>query len=1472
MTETGAKINDGSTKESSILEDFYLHPSSDPGNLISTVLLNGSNYERWAKLLRNALRAKNKLGFIDGTVTRPKSGANELKLWGIVNSMLVAWILNTIEPKLRTSVSCYDTAFLLWESIRERFSVGNEPHIYELKASAAACKQENLSVQDYFGKIKLLWDDIEDYEPLSECCCGDSNCKVNKELRSKREREQKYQFLMGLDGSRYGTTRSNILCMTPPTSLASTFSMILQEERHQNVTRVADVRTDMVGFSAQAQANAISTPRNRTPIVCSYCGRNGHPVKDCFQLHGFPDSRGDNNGGRGRGGSTMNGGRNGGRGGWNNMGGRGRGRVAANNAQFTAHEPSSQVYNLQSSDGDGLTLNKDQWNALVNILKTPPQGSNDRLSGIIIDTGASHHLTGNLGLLFDTKDIVHCPIELPNGDLTMATKRGRMCIGGSVIISAVYYVPKLTNTLLSVARLLREKTCIAVFTDKFCYMQDRSSRILIGAGIECDGIYYFREVFSFQANSAGRLSGRELWHRRLGHPAKSVLSSLADFVDLSGVNSHENEPCDICVRAKHPRLSFPDSDNKATEIFSLIHCDVWGPYNTPATCGSVYFLTIVDDYSRAVWVFLMRHKSEVSSFIQQFCALAERQFQHKVRMVRSDNGTEFMCLRSYFASQGILHQTSCVGTPQQNGRVERKHRHILNVARSLRFQASLPIEFWGECVLAASYLINRTPSSILDGKTPYELLFGQAPAYDYIRIFGCLCYAHKGTRSRDKFDERATRCVFLGYPYSQKGWRVYDLDRKEFFVSRDVVFNEAVFPFAIASLPPETLSTSQPTHVSVSPCIDDDDDAPIVHPIDPPLAEPNMMDRGSSSTIDVPLLVEQESHIVEPIDSAPTQLVSSDTTVVPSAVPEVTLGRGQREKQKSVLLKPYVTYTTRCLDSPSHSSHSTLQSPPGPSGTPYPLANYISCTRFSERFQAFLAKLSVEEIPRSFAEAMSRPEFRDAMKMEIQALEDNCTWLLTDLPPNKKAIGTQWIYTIKYNSDGTIARYKARLVALGNRQEEGLDYDETFAPVIKMTTVRAFFKVAAARKWELHQMDVHNAFLHGDLDEEVYVRLPQGFSQSAPNKVCKLLKSLYGLKQAPRCWFSTLQKALERYGFKQSRSDYSLFSLVNGSNELYVLVYVDDLVIGGNDPKMIATFKEYLSSCFHMKDLGALRYFLGIEVARQDEGIFLCQRKYCLDIITECGLLGSRPAITPMEQNHNLATASDELFADPAKYRRIVGRLIYLHITRPELSYAVHILSQFMQAPRISQWESALRVVRYLKGTPGQGIFLSAYSDLRLSGYCDSDWAACPTTRRSLSSYIFLLGGSPISWKTTKQRTVSRSSAEAEYRSMADANCDIKWLRELLQFFNASPTQPVPIYCDSQSALHLASNPVQHQRTKHIENDCHFIRDDVVAGLIKPLYISTKEQPADLLTKPLGRLQFETFLVKLGIRNLHAPT
>ncbi|CAH9126867.1 unnamed protein product, partial [Cuscuta epithymum] len=839
----------------------------------------------------------------------------------------------------------------------------------------------------------------------------------------------------------------------------------------------------------------------------------------------------------------------------------------------------------------------EQWNTLLSVSGNPSP-SNDHMIGKfdknawIIDTSATNHVCGNLTVLRQIKSIEPCSVGLPDGQTVMATQEGRVILSDNFYLNNVLYVPELNCNLISVSQMSDQLDCFVQFTCNLCVIQDRLSRRLIGTGERRNGLYYLREESSAQILAIRESKNLfvNLWHQRLGHPSSQVVEHLDP---VSGVKVIGNSPCDVCFKAKQTRDSFPTSSlNKTHDIFELIHCDLWGPYNTPSSCGARLFLTIVDDYSRAVWVYLLVDKKEVFKMFLSFVAMVERQFSKKIITVRSDNGTEFNCLKDFFRNSGIVFQTSCVGTPQQNGRVERKHRHILNVARALRFQGHLPISFWGECVLTASHLINRTPSAIHNFKTPYEILFGVPPCYQSLRVFGCLCYAYNMRSRSDKFLSRSRKCIFLGYPFGKKGWNVYDIETREYFISRDVKFFENIFPFA-NSFPP---SEHPPEAIDFPP----HDYFDLTALGFPPTFNASTATEMSSTPTQSATLDTQLQHDMPPVTEEASQPASSETSATRTMSPATKesaqptdLGRGQRTRVPSVRLKDYVTHT---IIKNSPFSVPPVSSPS--SGTPFPITHYVACDKFSPKHVAYLAALDSITEPRTFHDAVKHNGWRQAMRDEIAALEKNSTWSLVPLPTGKRALGCRWVYKVKHKSDGSVERLKARLVIFGNRQVAGLDYTETFAPVAKMVTVRAFLAIAACKNWELHQMDVHNAFLHGDLHEEVYMTIPPGYTTTDSSLVCRLHKSLYGLKQAPRCLFAKLVTALKAYGFLQSYADYSLFTLNRGIIQLNVLVYVDDLLISGNDSAAIAGFKSYLHTCFHMKDLGTLKYFLGIEVAR----------------------------------------------------------------------------------------------------------------------------------------------------------------------------------------------------------------------------------------------------------------------------------
>ncbi|GJS13629.1 ribonuclease H-like domain-containing protein [Tanacetum coccineum] len=467
--------------------------------------------------------------------------------------------------------------------------------------------------------------------------------------------------------------------------------------------------------------------------------------------------------------------------------------------------------------------------------------------------------------------------------------------------------------------------------------------------------------------------------------------------------------------------------------------------------------------------------------------------------------------------------------------------------------------------------------------------------------------------------------------------------------------------------------------------------------------------------------------------------------------------------------------------------------------------------------------------------------------------DSNDDIVATQNEEDRKAIGSKWIYRIKYRSSGEIDRYIARLVAQRFGQKEGIDYEETFSLVVEMVTVRCLLDIVVSMSWPVFQLDVNNAFLYGDLEETVYMRPPE----ASGNKVCRLKKSLYGLKQAPRQWNAKLTSTLVENGFSQSKSDYSLYTKSDKGVFLALLVYVDDIIITGNSVSEIEKFKVFLKSKFLIKDLGKLKYFLGIQVIDTKKGICLNQRKYVLDLLSEYGMLACIPAKTPLMSKliiSNEASEKDHVLDNITDYQKLMGKLIYLTNARPDISYVVHCLSQFMHSPLNSHLKIAFKILRYLKRCPGLGIHITKTSSMFLNAYSDADWAKCVITRKSVTCYCVFLNDSLVSWKSKKQNTLSKSSTEAEYRALASVTSEVIWILKILKDLNFNNLLPVNLHYDSNSAIKIAANPVFHERTKHLEIDLHFVREIFLKGVVKTVKVESANQIADILTKGLNTI------------------
>lgn len=1432
-----------------------LVPLENPNSHIA-VKFTGKNYRIWSQVAEMHIASREKLGHIDGTMIQPKTDAPEYKRWKTDDVVVKSWLINSLDESLIGDFIRYPTAKEVWDTLASTFFDGDDYiQFYELRRKVGQLKQFRNSIETYYHSLQGLWKEMDFRRPNPMTSPND----IEKHNQLVQE-ERVYTFLDGLDDHLDGI-RADVLKTKPFPTVEQAYAMVRREENRKSVmmgkVEVPSVALISEGAKPYLKNSGAAVPQNnyltkeqKRLLKCTNpkCLGTGHTKDMCFKIVGYPEW-------------------------WHEVQRKKKGRGATANFTYQhSTETKEQRSPGASTSAPAATGTTEQVAAAHLSLMPPPSGSGEGksycqsnkqtnlLSNWIVDSGASDHMTYDPGDFVQAMEPKKVEIINANGGRHPVTGAGKVQLTSSIALNNTLLVPSLSTKLLSVGQLAEELNCVVLMYPRFCLFQDVLSKEIIGRGSKRGGLYHMDDI------SAGRINyvkGKEstlnlqkimMWHKRLGHPSFSYMRKLVpEIFQKCDIQPLE---CETCIKAKSHRNVYPLSNNKSTIPFALVHSDVWGPSPVNTMSGNKYYVLFVDDFSRMTWLYLFKRKDEVAGIFKLFHKMVLTQFNREIKIFRSDNGGEFVnnTLKEYFASHGVVHETSCVGTPQQNGVAERKNRHILETARSLLFENNVPKKFWEHAITTSIYLINRMPSKKLNFQTPLQVLslHHHIPSILTIppKIFGCVAYVHIQKQNRTKLDPCAEKCIFLGYGFHQKGYKCYNPITRKFFVTMDVNFLESESFFPRAEFPVqgerdndhETLDWEYISGPSFSPRATASEVKNLQHshsseipyiseltPIDPP-SEPNQSNPHISEAEATPELVNDTivqngvdsendvtrgMHSGEDIQSSSNDELSSPS---PEEHPEVRISTPEEQNIVSYKL-PF-----RHNRGKPPNRYEPEYEPKKPVN--YPIANYVNVAKLSEKLKGFVANLSSVRVPERVEEALGDSRWREAMDVEMAALDKNKTWRVVELPKGKKPVGCKWVFSIKYNANGEIERYKARLVAKGYTQKYGIDFQETFSPVAKLNTIRILISLAANLGWSLHQFDVKNAFLHGDLEEEIYMELPPGYDyHGSSSVVCKLDKALYGLKQSPRAWFGRFSGAMKKYGYNQSDSDHTLFIRRNGEKLTLLIIYVDDMIITGNDEEEITELQEKLSKEFEMKNLGKLKYFLGIEVARSNEGIFLSQRKYVLDFLAEVGMLDCKPVDTPIMQNYKSVEHTDSIPEDKENYQKLVGKLIYLSHTRPDIAYAVSVASQFMHSPKQEHMELVTRIIRYLKGSPGRGVMYKNNGNLDVCGYTDADWAGSQVDRRSTSGYFTFVGGNLVTWRSKKQNVVALSSAEAEFRGMTKGMCELLWIQKLMIELGYPPRKEMDLFCDNKAAIDISQNPVQHDRTKHIEVDRHFIKE-----------------------------------------------
>ncbi|WJX61599.1 hypothetical protein P8452_46671 [Trifolium repens] len=962
---------------------------------------------------------------------------------------------------------------------------------------------------------------------------------------------------------------------------------------------------------------------------------------------------------------------------------------------------------------------------------------------------------------------------------------GTCTVGNSSLsINNVWLVDGLKHNLLSISQFC-DSGFVVMFDKDACTVTRDSDKSVVFRGLRKGNVYKINlsELTEQKIVCLLSLSDEKwVWHQRLGHANWRLISKLSKLSLVKGLpnlNYHSDALCGPCQIGKISKTSFkPKNIVSTSRLLELLHIDLFGPVSTASINGKKYGLVIVDDYSRWTWVKFLRVKDDAYDVFNIFCTQVQSEKSLKILKIRSDHGGEFENepFATFCEDHGIIHEFSAPRTPQQNGVVERKNRSLQEMARTMMHETKLAKYFWAEAVNTTCYIQNRIYIRPMLNKTTYELFKGRKPNISYFHQFGCTCYILNNKVYKKKFDAKACKGIFIGYSERSKAYRVYNSETNTVEESIHVRFDDKE---------PDNKTSEQY-----------DSYAEVPYQYNYSEAE-KTLEANETSEAEIEVISEEASPIetFEEHDN-----ISEDEMQGNAEAPK------RKFKYKS-----------------SHPEDLILGNKESPRKT----------RPAYQQSDSLMGLISMIE-PKNVDETLTDDGWIVAMQDELNQFQRNDVWDLVPRPTHKNIIGTKWVLRNKLNEQGEVVRNKARLVAQGYIQQEGIDFTETFAPVARLEAIRLLLSYVVNNGITLYQMDVKSAFLNGVITEEVYVKQPPVFEDlKNPEHVFKLKKSLYGLKQAPRAWYERLSNFLLENGFQK-----------------------DDIIFGSTNASLCKNFSKLMQDEFEMSMMGELKFFLGIQINQGKDGTYIHQSKYTKELLKKFNLEDCKIMSTPMHPTSSLSKEEIGSKMDQKLYRGMIGSLLYLTASRPDILYSVCLCARFQSDPREPHLTAVKRIFRYLKGTTNLGLLYKKSLDSKLVGFCDADYAGDKIERKSTSGNCQFIGENLISWASKRQTTIALSTVEAEYISAAKCCTQLLWMKYQLEDYNITESS-IPLYCDNTAAIHLSKNPILHSRAKHIEIKHHFIRDHVQKGTINIQFIDTDHQWADIFTKPLAIERFD---------------
>lgn len=981
----------------------------------------------------------------------------------------------------------------------------------------------------------------------------------------------------------------------------------------------------------------------------------------------------------------------------------------------------------------------------------------------IIDSGASRHMTP-MRSIFTKLNPTRISVTIANGEKLRAEGLGEISIsidGQNIRMTDVLYVPGLDGNLLSISALNRKGLSVYFHQHGVDIMQDNA---IVATGMSKGKMYVLhtsqtalitRDIDDTMAK--GDITPYQTWHTRMGHPSTQRLRDLHNYA--SGIDKFpanvEDSPCATCNLTKLTRTVSREPFTKSSRRLARIHSDIWGPYRTCSLGGHIYFISLIDDHTRKSWLICLQSRKDLYKFVNEWMKVVELDSGEKVTLFRCDNAKEYQKFEQLVRSEGIQMEYTTPYTPEQNGVAERFNRTIVQMVRSMLTWAELPHTFWGEAAVTANYLRNLLPTSAND-KSPEEAWTGHKPNIRHLRTFGCLVYVYIPSENRAKLDRVSFQGIFVGY-HSSHQYRVYKPKRRRVEWHTSVKFLEHIPGGRLLRKQSNIYNSTDNTSSGPDDDNNNSDD-------DDPSTQPDVEQVGGSDSksTSVQHLKDSETVGAEIENSnsgfrnsayTPTEASSSTLSTAPSSPTPVR--RSTRER------KPYDQYgfdkgqmawkAKMDLALHQHGCQDTFQAP------------------------------KIHE-PLSYKEAIRSKDqrlWKIAILEELQALISNNTWILKRLPEGRRLVSSKWVFRVKYTSSGLVDRYKARLVARGFMQTYGVDYFETFSPTLRFESLRLILFYALALALQIHQMDVPNAYLRSDLEEEIYMEIPEGYELSAnvnPKGMALLLqKGLYGLKQAGRNWNAEFKAFLIFIGFVALTADNCVF--VDHKRHVIIALYVDDTLIFAKKSSTMSAVKQQLKDKFSAKDLGPASYVLGIRIRRDENRLALDQSNTIRNILEQYNMTDARPVNTPIDGYEALTPAKpDEARTDQLEYQKRMGSIRYLvTCTRPDIAFVASKLSQYTHDPAVRHRVALDRVLRYLKGTMDLALIFNrnGSSIMEPVGYADASFSDDVLDRKSTYGTTIIFGNAACMWVSRKQRSTAGSTMEAEYISLCQATKDI---------------------------------------------------------------------------------------------------